>query len=178
MDESVFIIPFVIAFFYWIAGLRSNWKKTIILVIISYAAVILAFQNFNFTARLVSSISGHKVIDNEMIVLGFGVALLLALVGLYVLYGVLWNPKASSNQEKPRGEVRLLLSIITASCGWVLGMLFITCIIKYSYPIATIPPRGGSEFLWDVLRATINITNHLVSPWLVEGAPRFLLEIL
>ena len=177
MDESLFMIPFIIAFFYWIAGLRSNLRQTVILVMISYAAVILAFQNFNPIAKMIASIFERNVIDNKIIVVGFGTTLILALVGLYVLYGVLWNPKSSPNQDQQRGEVRFLQSIITAACGWILGILFLTCIIKYSYATLLIPPRDGTPFLWDALKVTIKITNNLVSPWLVQDPPRFFLEI-
>jgi hypothetical protein len=175
MNEEVLVIPFLSTFIFWLVGITSNWRRLVVSVLLSYAAIILASQYFDAVSNMLGNIFGSDLNANQKMAFGFGLCLVISLLGLYMLYNIMWKP-TKAFQENQTGGVRFLQSIIFALIGWILGVLIAVCYFQYSNKIIQFSQLDVSS-IWNVARRTINITIKFVSPWLVHEPPAFLIQL-
>jgi hypothetical protein len=176
MDQPPLTIPLISTFVFWLIGLSGNWQRALVCFLLSYASVILAFQHFDKVADILNNVFGLSLRGDQIIAAGFGTGMIGALIGLYVLYSVLWRPISSDDYQQV-GGVKLLQSGITALTGWTLGVLVAACFLQYSQNATVLYFIDETSFLWNTFQATIKMTVYLVNPWLVHSAPQFLLEL-
>jgi len=176
MEQTLVSISLISTFIFWLIGVTGNWRRTLVNILLSLAAMILAYQHFDALADIIGDIFGSDLNTNQRFALGFGLGLVLAWIVLYVLYTVLWK-SSNSSQESPSGGIRLVQSLFTAIIGWVLGVLVAACYLQLT--IDTLPRYFGSSSsaLWNAFRVTINLITVFVNPWLVHSPPPFLLQL-
>jgi hypothetical protein len=175
MDQSLVTITIITTFVFWLIGISGNWRRTIIVFLLSYVAVILAFQHYDTIAGMIVDIFGLSRRQDQLIALGIEVCLLISLLGLYVLYSFLWKPSPAS-QNLPSGGIRLLQSIITALIGWSIGVLLAACYLQFTSNVVPIS-LGNDPTFSNAFRVTINIINNIVKPWLIFDPPSFMVVL-
>jgi len=174
MDQSLFSAPFISTFIFWLMGITGNWRRTLVITLLSYSAVILSFQHFRMIANMVKDTFGSSMNGDQRLAFGFGACLVIALIGLLILYNVLWKPTPILHDHQG-GGVRFLLSLATALIGWVLGVLIAACYLEFADNIIVLAPGNETSFLWNAFRVSINVAINLVKPWLVQDPPSFLI---
>lgn len=176
MDQAIFSAPLISTFIFWVIGITGNWRRTLVITLISYAAVILSFQHFRTIANVLKDIFGSRTSEFQRIAFGFGIGLVIALIGLLILYNVLWKPTPLP-QDPQGGGIRFLLSLVTALIGWMLGVLIAASYVGFAYNINALLPEYGTTSLWGAFRVTLNFTVSVVKPWLVQDPPLFLVML-
>lgn len=176
MEQTLVSISLISAFIFWLIGVTGSWRRTLVSIVLSLAAMILAYQHFDALARTLADIFGRDLNTNQRFAMGFGVSLILAIIVLYVLYAVLWK-SSDSSQSPSSGGIRLIQSLFTALIGWALGVLIAASYLQLT--IDSLPRYFGnsSSALWNAFRITINVITVFVNPWLVHSPPPFLLQL-
>ena len=176
MDQTLIAIPLITSFVFWIIGISGTLRRTLVTILLSLAAMILAYQHFDAMAAVVRDIFGRNLTTNQSYALGFGVGLIGALILLYVLYAVLWKRNTYQSDYQP-GGLRLVQSLFTTIIGWGLGTLLAACYLQL---IMDPFPRyfsANSSVLWNLFRFTLNVITVLVRPWLVDAPPQFIQQL-
>jgi hypothetical protein len=171
--NEVFWIPFVLALFLWLVGMKGGWRRLFFGLLLSYAAIILACQHYKLITNLDwFRINARYFQPQQQAALAFSLTLTAALIGLNVLYSLLWRPV--NPQKASGGLLAFLRGVMLGAVGWILGVMLTLGL----FPLArldslTITPIGN--WYWNTARQTLSYVLPWVEPWLVERVPPFLL---
>lgn len=174
MDQVLFLAPLISTFIFWLLGITGNFRRTLAITVLVYSAIILSFQHFRIIANVVNDTFGSSMNRDQKYAFGFGACLVIALIGLLILYNALWKP-TSISQEQQGGGFRFLLSLVTALMGWAIGVLIAACYLEFADKILVLASENKTSFLWSAFRVSINVVINLVKPWLVQAPPSFLI---
>lgn len=175
MDQSFLSIPLISTFIFWLMGITGKWRRTVVISVLSYAAIILAYQHYRAFGEILIDTFGLHMQPYQSVAIGFGSCLVVALIGLFILYNALWKP-TSSSQEQSGGGSKLIQSIMTGLVGWALGVLIAVCYLQIQYTSVT-PQPSDLASIPNIIFITVKIINTSVHPWLVNSFPGFLAQL-
>ena len=150
METTILVIALAVTLLYWIIGFSTTWKASLWLIIFSFTSYVVAFQYSNFILRIITNNSVfYRKSEFVNGAFSFIVVFLLIMSLLFFLYKILWNTK-SQNKVEQDGLLSFAQSILTAVCGWGIGVVLAIAIYSYfSGPLqnANLEKAGIGSFI-------------------------------
>jgi hypothetical protein len=172
MNEILYI-PIGLAILLLLFGMRGGWRRLFFGLALSYAAVVLACQNYKRVTSLDwFRVSARIFEPQQQAAVAFSLALITATIVLNILYSMLWRPVEA---KKPSGGLLALLrGIVLGAVGWTLGIL-ITLGLFPLLRIENLTSTPLGNWYWNTAKQTLVLVSSWVEPWLIEPGPLFLL---
>lgn len=178
MTSDILALPFILVVIYWFIGISGNWKKTLLLIIFNGIALIMAFQHSRSLAITDTFISLIDPVNNAQgTAISFLICFFVAMVGISVLYRVLWHFEGEQSIQSTGGLFRFIQSILTGVAGWGIGVM-----ITIGYIMTNVNPYIQNSLtqsdLFPVYKATATVLSSISMPLAINGIPEFLLQWL